>query len=299
MHQSDTKAFAMPAVFSEWFAARLGFEVVLAILGEGDGRSVLGNIAPNAGVRNAVWQERRRREMQTQGSWAGRLAGMAPGWLSGDGVGGEAREEGEEGYSVTFADCAPFLVASTASLEDFSRRFKEEDGMDVTKCRPNILVSGAREAWEEDFWGEVVIESSAGNEHREKRRRDGSRNGERVSRGTAGAGLVLQLTANCVRCPSLNVDFKTGSFGKGEKGQALKKLQSDRRVDAGQKFSPVFGRYGFMARDQGCDTYGNVRDARVVNVGDAVIVGKRNAGRTVFRWPGMGGLPKEDLYPVS
>lgn len=55
----------------------------------------------------------------------------------------------------------------------------------------------------------------------------------------------------------------------------LKKLQSDRRVDKGAKWSPVFGRYGFWMGK------GKEKEA-VWSVGDKVKVTKVNTERTVW-----------------
>ncbi|EEY22135.1 conserved hypothetical protein [Verticillium alfalfae VaMs.102] len=85
----------------------------------------------------------------------------------------------------------------------------------------------------------------------------------------------LQLTANCVRCTSLNVDYATGRTAQGEAGTVLKKLMKDRRVDKGSRWSPVFGRYAFLAG----------RDPLVVRVGDEVDVVRRNEERSVYDWP--------------
>ena len=65
----------------------------------------------------------------------------------------------------------------------------------------------------------------------------------------------------------------------GESGKVLKKLQSDRRVDSGAKYSPVFGRYSFL--------HGN-HEGDVISVGDEAVVTRRNDKRTVFDWPGLG-----------
>lgn len=96
-----------------------------------------------------------------------------------------------------------------------------------------------------------------------------------------------------MRCTSLNVDYDTGKPGEGAKGEVLKALQKDRRVDPGHKYSPVFGRYGFLQRGED----GVVKDA-VLSVGDKVEVTKRNVERTVFRWPGIGLTAKDDLYAL-
>ena len=119
--------------------------------------------------------------------------------------------------------------------------------MDISKFRPNIIVEGADEEYEEDFWGEIQI----------------------------GDNAVIVLTQNCFRCNSLNIDYGTGKVALGESGKILKKLNSDRRVDPGAKWSPVFGRYGFLKRLDGKQGEG-VR----VSVGDEVKVIKKNAVRT-------------------
>jgi len=58
----------------------------------------------------------------------------------------------------------------------------------------------------------------------------------------------------------------------------LKLLQKDRRVDLGAKYSPVFGRYGFV---------GKGGEGRVVRVGEEVWVSGRNKERTKFYWRGL------------
>ncbi|KAJ5988567.1 hypothetical protein N7481_003777 [Penicillium waksmanii] len=147
---------------------------------------------------------------------------------------------------ITFADCAPFLVISETSVNNVSGRLPAGEEMDRTKFRPNIVVSGAESAFEEDFWTELAIGSKR---------------------------VRLLLTGNCVRCQSLNVDYQTGQMGTGESGTVLKKLMKDRRVDRGARFSPVFGRYSFL--DRGFD-------GEEVRVGDVVEVVARGAERSVL-----------------
>jgi glycine hydroxymethyltransferase len=160
---------------------------------------------------------------------------------------------------IGFADCAPFLVISQTSVEDVSGRLAGEEGVDVTKFRANIVVSGAERAFEEDFWAELEVSKNP-----ESRDGDG---------GVGVKGKVrLLLTGNCVRCSSLNVDFQTGKMGTGESGNVLKKLMKDRRVDRGAKFSPVFGRYSFLGRE---GVGGRIR------VGDEVRVSRRAEEYTV------------------
>lgn len=269
MHQSQSGAHAMPDDTSAWFSRRFGFDVVLAYLGE-HRRPVLGNLAPNAAVRNARRRVEVEAEEETASSWLGGLVGRVQAQLplvlggSGAADGGEA--EDEEDYGITFADCSPYLVVSAASLADVSARLPPAaPAMDVTKFRPNIVVTGAREAWTEDFWRELSITSASNS-----------------------AGIRLRLTSNCVRCQSINVDYGTGRFDTGP--AVLKELAKDRRVDVGHKYNPVFGRYGFVER--GCEGWG-------VEVGDEVEVVARNEAHTVFRWPGIGQTPKTELYPVE
>ncbi|KAF2007687.1 hypothetical protein P154DRAFT_516507 [Amniculicola lignicola CBS 123094] len=155
-----------------------------------------------------------------------------------------------ESPKITFADCAPFLVVSKTSLGDVSSRLPEGQEMDITKFRPNIVIEGAESAWEEDFWGKIDVN-----------------------------GIEFALLHNCVRCKSINIDYSTGQPGTGESGAVLKKMQKDRRVDTGAKWSPVFGRYTFWASKE---------QARTLRVGDEVSVTQTNAERTTWTWKGFG-----------
>lgn len=147
-------------------------------------------------------------------------------------------------YRITFADCAPYLIVSETSLADVSSRLPSGEEMDITKFRPNIVLEGAETAWEEDYWRKIKV-------------------------GTA----EIIMMHNCVRCKSINIDYETGKPGTGPSGEVLKKLQKDRRVDVGAKWSPVFGRYSFW----------NPRSSeQVINVGDEVVVTEVNRDRTVF-----------------
>lgn len=145
---------------------------------------------------------------------------------------------------ITFQDCAAYLVVSQQSLDNVSARLGEGMEVDVIKFRPNIVIDGADEAWAEDFWAEIAV-----------------------------GDTTITLTHNCVRCASLNIDYETGKPGTGPTGEVLKRLQKDRRVDRGAKWSPVFGRYGFPGpKDAG----------KQLAVGDEVKVLKQNAERTAF-----------------
>ncbi len=149
--------------------------------------------------------------------------------------------------SLSFSDGAALLVVSEASLEELHPRLEGEKAV-LEKFRPNIVIDGVRE-WDEDFWGELTI---------------------------CGSGLKIILTSNCARCAAINVDLEKGRKGEGASGNLLKKMQRDRRVDPGNKWEPVFGRYGFPT------------SGGEIQVGDEVVVSVRNQAHTVsseFRFP--------------
>ena len=273
MHQSATTGYDMGPEYNEWFSECFGFPVVLGYLGL-NSRNVLGTLAPERRNKESWW----RFEWNF---WTGLLK-RNPGWwpllvalvlfngiyrglaMLQDGrdvpdevialtavvvgvivVGGHFALRHFRKSQITFADCAPFLVVSETSIDDVSARLPEGEEMDRTKFRPNIVVSGAETAYEEDFWTELVV-------------------------GPAKARLLL--TGNCVRCKSLNVDYETGKAGTGEAGAVLKKLMKDRRVDRGAKFSPVFGRYSFLEPAGVGET---------IRVGDKVQIVAQGKERTV------------------
>lgn len=212
MHKSPTQAYDMGSRYNVWFSSCFGYDVVLAYLGP-HYRSVLMSTSDTK---------------QSKG-WLSSISSM---------VLGNSKNE------ITFADCAPYLVVSETSMEDVTRRLPVGEEMDIVKFRPNIIVSGAEKAWDEDYWGQIQL-----------------------------GDAVLNCEHNCVRCQSINIDYTTGKPGTGESGKVLKKLQSDRRVDPGGKYSPVFGRYSFLQP--------NCQGKRIA-VGDEVAITKRNTEGTVF-----------------
>ncbi|KAG8167865.1 hypothetical protein KVR01_003554 [Diaporthe batatas] len=151
----------------------------------------------------------------------------------------------EDPHWLTFTCVAPYLVATETSLNDVSSRLPPGEEMDIRKFRPNIVVEGEG-PFDEDYWGELEVEN----------------------------GVRLSLTGNCGRCVSINVDYTTGKPGTGESGKVLKKLMKDRRVDKGNKYSPVFGRYGFLQAERA-----------EIQVGGDVVVTKRLEERCVWDWP--------------
>ncbi|KAH8651622.1 MOSC N-terminal beta barrel domain-containing protein [Tricladium varicosporioides] len=151
---------------------------------------------------------------------------------------------------LAFNDCAPYLVITEKSAEDVSSRLPGDMEMDITKFRSNIVVTGSERAYEEDLWGELKF----------------------------GKNSDIILTANCGRCKSLNVDYKTGRPGTGKDGEILKLMQKDRRIDLGTKYSSCFGRYGFASRNS---------EGKILRVGDEVSLSKQNREGTRFYWPGV------------
>lgn len=245
LHQSPTKAYKMEERVNAWFSTCFGYDVMLVYLGP-NRRPVLGNLSPNV-VQN-------------------RSAGIAS-WLASatpslpDIIGIKKKEED----GITFADLAAYLVVTEESLQNVSSRFSDGTEMDVTKFRPNIVLSGSKEAFEEDYWGGITINSSSG-------------------------PTEIVLTQNCARCVSINIDYSTGKAATGEAGDALKKLMKDRRVDKGNKWSPIFGRYGFLKPTK----EGN---GRKIAVGWEVDVSKVNGERTTFgKWLNLKNLTMPTLW---
>ncbi|KAI9811134.1 MAG: hypothetical protein M1827_005585 [Pycnora praestabilis] len=237
MHKSPTAAYDMGSGYNSWFSQCFGYDVVLAYLGKNT-RPVLGNLSPNA--------TNRLPNAQSSSGWLSSITNsIAPVLSSKQDL--DAADDG-----ITFADVAPFLVVTETSLKDVSSRLPPSETFDWTKFRPNIILSDAPSAYDEDFWGELSISSSSDN---------------------AANDFKIILTANCARCQSINIDYATGKPGKGEQGAMLKKLMKDRRVDAGTKYSPVFGRYGFVGKNG---------VGKGIKVDDEVIVSRRNEERTKF-----------------
>ncbi|RSL68825.1 hypothetical protein CEP51_012434 [Fusarium floridanum] len=150
--------------------------------------------------------------------------------------------------SLVFNDIAHYLVVTEESNDQVTSRLDEGYTMDVTKFRPNIVVRGASGAFVEDYWGELTFDGD----------------------------IQMPLTANCYRCQSITVDYDTGKTATDDRGMAWKKLNKDRRVDKGAKYSPVFGRYGYC--------FGSSLGKRI-RVGQKAKVTYINKDRTTFDWP--------------
>jgi uncharacterized protein YcbX len=238
MHSSPTSAFLMPQEYNDWFTSCFGYPVILVYLG------------PNR--RPVQFQDMQPLEPDPLTRFLSKHVPFATSYVE-KAMG--LHKPGNETWKITFADCAPYLFCSQTSLDDVSDRLPEGVVMDMEKFRPNVVVEGAYEPYQEDYWGKLTVKG----------------------------GTEILLPHNCVRCKSINIDYKTGKPGKGPSGEVLKRLQSDRRIDIGAKWSPVFGRYGFWGKGR----------EEVWRVGDRVNVAKVNDGLTVwskFRDGRLGGM---------
>ncbi|KAI1762928.1 MOSC domain-containing protein [Hypoxylon sp. FL1150] len=271
---SATSALRVGDEYDAWFSARLGYLAVLVYIGDSR-RSVLAHAPPPPPVPK---------------SWFSSVTSFLPSYLYQQSPQGKGEEE-----KLVFNEVAPFLLTSRASLRDVEARMMPGgEGVDMIKFRPNIVVdevpspssippsAAATTAptpddrdnhepilspWDEDFWGEIAVGPSR---HR------------------------LALTANCARCVSVDIDYATGK----RTDVVLKRLMRDRRVDAGNKWSPIFGRYSFLllpSSSMGGDSSGRDEETGIedeaallaadVAVGDEVEVTRRLDERDVWAWP--------------
>ena len=117
--------------------------------------------------------------------------------------------------------------------------------MDIHKFRPNIIVSGAPAAYDEDYWAQLVFPGK----------------------------LKMDFGGTCWRCQAITVDLNTGKKAEGEIGEVWKRLAKDRRVDKGWEYGPVFGKYSYTSqKDVG----------RKIRVGDEAVLTKRVKERPTF-----------------
>lgn len=259
MHGSPTTGYDMPESYNEWFSERFGYDVRLVYIGE-NRREVLGSVTPypkkalteNGNPKASTgWLSSTTTAV---GSMINTITSLSTGENKENNPSSSQQFNGlDEG--ISFADVAPFLIVNDKSWENARARLPTSAPLDITKFRPNIVIAGAYEAFEEDFWRELAI-------------------------GDDGATRLL-LTSNCARCASVNVDYDTGKPAEGEPGKILKLLQKDRRVDPGMKYSPIFGRYGFLARKGRPQQAQNL--ALEIKVGDVVTITKRSSARDRFR----------------
>lgn len=307
--------------YDGWFSACLGYEAHLVYVGDFE-RDVLAHGPTPSSVPTG-----------SSGGGAGpsALSSWLPSAISSyiPSLFSQTEVQQKKKPTLVYNECAPFLVTNKASLRNFSKRFEDEGstGMDMTKFRPNIVVDSASDdddddddehdtstqsptlqPWEEDYWAELTI-------HHHQTSNIAVNEADSAAQQPRLPCCKIQLTANCGRCTSINVDYATGRPAAGEQGTALKKLMRDRRVDAGEKYTPIFGRYGYLVDDglnsgdeehlpttevtgkddddvntgqqQPGSDKGATTERRGVQicVGDRVVVSRRNEARDVWAWP--------------
>lgn len=250
MHKSPTQAYKMDAEYNTFLSSCLGYDVILAYIGEHKREVRMSSLGYNAlGTSSSD-------SSAGGGSWLSTLttaASQAATILT-----GSDHPSAPKPAEIGFADVAPYLIASSKSMESVLSRLPtpEQSAYGIQKFRPNIVVRGATAVWEEDFWGQLTVHHTAATGGDEEK-----------------VNVQIECEHNCARCRSINIDYETGEQGTGEAGSMLKKLMKDRRVDAGSKWTPVFGRYAFLR--------GEFEGAEIA-VGDEVVVTRVNEGRTAF-----------------
>lgn len=228
MHLSATKAYRMEDKYNEWLSSCFGYDCILAYISDN-----LREVRMSAGKH----KESTNGSNGSSNGWLSSFTSKATEFIMGSGP--------EEVNGIRFSDVAPYLFVSRKSMEDIDHRLPDGEAFDITKFRPNVIVSGADKPWDEDFWGELTI----------------------------GEHAKVEVEHNCGRCRSINIDYDTGAQGTGEAGKMLKKLSSDRRVDKGTKWSPIFGRYAFLHADS---------EGSEIRVGEEVKVTRYNKERSAF-----------------
>ncbi|TGO23644.1 hypothetical protein BPAE_0126g00280 [Botrytis paeoniae] len=225
MHKSPMTAYDMGSTYNDWFSQYFKYPVLLAYAGP-NRRLVLGNLPG----KPATYTPPTHTLLQKITLLNSLLPTPKP-------------------PSIIFNDCAPYLIITQSSCDDVTSRLPSPaPRMDITKFRANIIISGSPRPYDEDYWGGLTFfpnSSSPSN-----------------SDPNSTSPKEILLTANCGRCVSLNVDHETGTSAPKEK-EVLKLLMKDRRVDDGMKYSPIFGRYGFLGN-------GDVNEGRTLRVGDAL-----------------------------
>ncbi|KAL6710569.1 hypothetical protein ACN47E_008617 [Coniothyrium glycines] len=231
MHDSPTSAFKMQDKYNAWFSECFGYETILVYIGDNKRSVLFQDMQPLEPDPLTRFLEK---HVPFAHDYVRKIMGLHQ----------------KEQWKITFADCAPYLICSETSLEDVSSRLPDGEEMDMTKFRPNIVIKGAFEPYQEDYWGRLKINNNA----------------------------EIIMAHNCVRCQSITVDYATGKKSEGALGDIWKKLQHDRRIDIGAKWSPVFGRYSFWDPKYKSET---------LKIGDRVNVSKVNEGLTIWSWPGL------------
>lgn len=125
------------------------------------------------------------------------------------------------GDQVGFADAYPFLIVSEESLADLNTRLDEP--LPMNRFRPNIVVRGAAQPYDEDEWRSIRI-----------------------------GGMIFDLVKPCARCAITTTNQTTAARGK----EPLRTLATYRQ---GPKGSPLFGQNA-IHRSPGAISVGDAVD---------------------------------------
>lgn len=109
---------------------------------------------------------------------------------------------GRPGDVVSFADAAPLLLATEASLADLNQRMARP--LPMSRFRPNVIVAG-NQPWEEDQWKLLRI-----------------------------GNVEFEVTHGCARCVMTTIDQDTSDASSD--GEPLKTLATFRRFPDGVHF---------------------------------------------------------------
>jgi uncharacterized protein YcbX len=221
LHGSATDAYDMGEEVANWFSKYLEFEAHLVYIGN-NSRVVLGSGAPNGTMAQAK-----------RSPYTAPLRKLLPSTLT------------PQPETITFQDIGQYLVVTKESNDEVSSRLEEGLEMDITKFRPNIIVSGSPAPYDEDYWVEIIFPGD----------------------------IKMEFGGTCWRCQAITVDYRTGKKAEGDEGMVWKKLAADRRVDKGWKYGPVFGKYSYTAKKD----YG-----KEIRAGDEIVLTKRVKERPVF-----------------
>lgn len=133
MHGSPTTGYDMGVKYNAFFSECFGKDVELIYVGS-NRRQVLGNLSPNAAA-------------PSQNTSLISSISDAISNLTGSNNENAAHEQG-----LGLSDVAAVLAVNATSLNHISRYLPEGVEADMTKFRPNIVISGSEEEWEEDYW---------------------------------------------------------------------------------------------------------------------------------------------------
>jgi uncharacterized protein YcbX len=106
----------------------------------------------------------------------------------------------------SFADAMPLLILSQESLDLINQHL--EESVTWENFRPNLLVSGLKQPFEEDYWHSIITD-----------------------------GTELQMAHGCTRCVMTTINQATGEFRKNREPMRLLKTirrAEDKQIYVGQ-----------------------------------------------------------------